>query len=59
MRIERNVSTERMNEKTQAMKQDKELKEELIAYIKKNEPSFADTDLDDFSLTQLIIISQA
>ena len=38
------------------MKVDKELKEELIAYIKKNEPSFADTNLDDFSVTQLIII---
>ena len=38
------------------MKPDSELKVELIEYIKKNEPSFADTNLDDFSVTQLIII---
>jgi hypothetical protein len=31
-------------------------KSQLIKYIKANEPSFADIDLDSYSVTQLIII---
>ncbi|MBI3502671.1 MAG: hypothetical protein HY063_12845 [Bacteroidetes bacterium] len=38
------------------MKNDKELKKELIAFIKDNEQSFADTNLDNFSVTALTII---
>lgn len=38
------------------MDTDKAIKKELIEYIKANDTSFADIDLDNYSVTQLIII---
>jgi hypothetical protein len=35
---------------------DKATKRDLIKYIKANEPSFADIDMSNYSVTQLIII---